>query len=85
MPPAAQQRMRQSLHQLERAFVEEAEADRLRREQAFREAQQRLSARQRERAHKRGSLRFLLLILVLLGTAVLVTIAMFQTLYLVMG
>ncbi|MGZ4271725.1 MAG: hypothetical protein ACXVFK_15625 [Solirubrobacteraceae bacterium] len=77
--------MRQSLHQLERAFVEEAEADRLRREQAFREAQQRLSARQRERAHKRGSLRFVLLILVLLGTAVLVTIAMFQTLYLVMG
>ncbi|MGZ6695663.1 MAG: hypothetical protein ACXVFL_08465 [Solirubrobacteraceae bacterium] len=77
--------MRQSLHQLERAFVEEAEADRLRREQAFREAQHRLSARQRERAHKRGSLRFVLLILVLLGTAVLVTIAMFQTLYLVMG
>jgi hypothetical protein len=82
---AAQQRMRQSLHQLERAFVEEAEADRLRREQAFREAELRLNARQRERAHKRGSLRFVLLVLTLLGTAVLVTVAMFQTLYLVMG
>ena len=82
---AAPQRMRQSLHSLERAFVEEAEADRLRREQAFREAEQRLNQRQRERAHKRGSLRFVLLCLVLLGTAVLVTIAMFQTLYLVMG
>lgn len=77
--------MRQSLHSLERAFVEEAEADRLRREQAYREAEQRLNQRQREREHKRGSLRFVLLCLVLLGTAVLVTIAMFQTLYLVMG
>ena len=82
---AAPQRMRQSLHSLERAFVEEAEADRLRREQAYREAEQRLNQRQRERAHKRGSLRFVLLCLVLLGTAVLVTIAMFQTLYIVMG
>ena len=82
---AAQQRMRQSLHSLERAFIEEAEADRLRREQAFREAELRLHQRHRERAHKQSSLRFVLLVLVLLGTAVLVTIAMFQTLYLVMG
>ena len=81
----AQQRMRQSLHSLERAFVEEAEADRLRREQAFREAEQRLHRRHRERAHKRGSLRFVLLVLTLLGTAVLVTVAMFQTLFIVMG
>jgi hypothetical protein len=82
---AAPQRMRQSLHSLERAFVEEAEADRLRRERAFREAELRLHQRHRERAHKQGSLRFVLLVLVLLGTAVLVTIAMFQTLFLVMG
>ena len=77
--------MRQSLQSLERAFVEEAEADRIRREQAYREAEQRLHQRHRERAHKRGSFRFVMLCLVLLGTAVLVTIAMFQTLYLVMG
>ena len=82
---AAQQRMRQSLHSLERAFVEEAEADRLRRERAFREAELRLHKRHRERVHKQGSLRFVLLVLMLLGTAVLVTIAMFQTLFLVMG
>ncbi|MDP9346923.1 MAG: hypothetical protein M3P44_14670 [Actinomycetota bacterium] len=82
---AAQQRMRQSLHQIERAFVEEAEADRLRREQAFREAEHRLHQRHRERVHKQGSLRFVLLVLMLLGIAVLVTIAMFQTLFLVMG
>lgn len=65
--------------------MEEAEADRLRREHSFREAEQRLHQRHRERAHKRGSLRFVLLVLTLLGTAVLVTIAMFQTLFLVMG
>jgi hypothetical protein len=37
------------------------------------------------KTHKRGSLRFALLILVLVATAVLVTVAMFETLYYVMG
>jgi 4-hydroxybenzoate polyprenyltransferase len=78
-------KMRQSLSHFERAFVEEAEADRLRRERIYREAEQRLHARRRERVHKRGSLRFALLVLVLLATAVLVTVAMFETLYIVMG
>jgi hypothetical protein len=35
--------------------------------------------------HKHGSARFVLLVLVLLGTAALVTVAMFKTLYVVMG
>jgi 4-hydroxybenzoate polyprenyltransferase len=78
-------KMRQSLSHFERAFVEEAEADRLRRERIYREAEQRLHARRRERVHKRGSLRFALLVLVLLATAVLVTVAMFETLYIAMG
>jgi 4-hydroxybenzoate polyprenyltransferase len=78
-------KMRQSLSHFERAFVEEAEADRLRRERIYRDAEQRLHARRRERVHKRGSLRFALLVLVLLATAVLVTVAMFETLYIVMG
>jgi hypothetical protein len=78
-------KMRQSLATFERAFVEEAEADRHRRERIYRQAEQRLDARRRERVHKRGSLRFALLVLVLLGTAVLVTVAMFETLYRVMG
>lgn len=78
-------RMRQSLHQLERAFVEETAADRDRRAALRRQAAQRARMRQVERVHKRGSMRFGLLVLVLVATAVLVTVAMFQTLYIVMG
>jgi hypothetical protein len=78
-------RMRQSLAQLERSFVEEAEADRIRRESLFREAAERSHRRHRERQTKLGSVRFLLLVAVLLATAALVTVAMFRTLYIVMG
>ena len=78
-------KLQQSLAAFERAFVEEVEADRLRRERIYRQAEQRLHARRRERVHKRGSLRFVLLVLVLLATAALVTVAMFKTLYVVMG
>lgn len=78
-------RMRQSIAELERAFVEEARADREKREAAQRQAA--LRARQREiaRTHKHGRLRYFALICVLIATAVLVTIAMFTTLYYVMG
>jgi hypothetical protein len=78
-------RMRQSLNQLERAFLEESVADRERRERLRRQAAQRSRQRQIERVHKRGSMRFGLLVLVLIATAVLVTVAMFETLYAVMG
>ncbi len=43
------------------------------------------SIRHRERAKKHGSLRFWLVLLTLIATAVIVTIAMFETLYYVMG
>ncbi len=72
-------KMRQDLASFERAFVEEAEADRVRRERIYREA------RRRDRVHKHGSLRFALLVVVLMATAALVTVAMFKTLYIVMG
>jgi hypothetical protein len=78
-------KLQQSLSAFERAFVEEAESDRLRRERIYRDAEQRLDQRRRERVHKRGSLRFVVLVLVLLATAALVTVAMFKTLYVVMG
>jgi hypothetical protein len=78
-------KMRQSLSAFERAFVEESEADRERGERAYRKAEQRLHQRRRQRVNKSGSLRFLLLVLVLLATAVLVTVVMFKTLYIVMG
>jgi anti-sigma-K factor RskA len=78
-------RMRQSLAQIEHEFREETEADRARREQLYLDARRRSTTRHRERAHRHGSVRFWLLVLVLLATAVLVTVAMFQALYLVMG
>jgi hypothetical protein len=78
-------RMRQSLAELEEAFVEEIEEDRERRERLARRAKMRARQRHIERAHKHGSMRFALLVLALLATAAGVTIAMFQALYYVMG
>jgi hypothetical protein len=78
-------RMRQSLAELERAFVEEAEDDRARRDRLRDAAVERSRMRSVERRHKAGSMRFLVLILVLVATAVGVTIGMFEVLYMVMG
>jgi hypothetical protein len=78
-------RMRQSFAQFEEAFLEESQADAARRERLRREAAVRSRDRQLERVHKRGTLRFMLLVLMLIATAVLVTVAMFQALYIVMG
>lgn len=77
--------MRQSIAQLERAFVEEVELDRVRREHLRHTAAQRSRSRRVQRKQQRGSLRFFLLVVSLIATAVLVTVAMFQTLYYVMG
>ena len=78
-------RMRQSFAQFEEAFLQESQADAARRERLRREAAVRSRDRQLERVHKRGTFRFLLLVVVLIATAVLVTVAMFQALYMVMG
>lgn len=78
-------RMRQSIQTFERAFVEETVADRTRRDTLRREAAQRSRQRERAQVHKRGSMRFGLLVLVLIATAALVTVVMFRTLYVVMG
>jgi hypothetical protein len=77
--------MRQNLAQFEQAFVEEIHADRERREALQRQVASRARQREITRTHKRGSMRFGLLVLVLVATAVLVTLAMFETLFLVMG
>ena len=77
--------MRQSLADIEAAFVEEIESDRERRERLQKQAIRRTQVRHRQRQHKRGSLRFWLVLLTLIATAVVVTIAMFETLYYVMG
>jgi hypothetical protein len=78
-------RMQQSLADIEEAFVEEIEEDRERRERLARRAEMRTRQRHIERSHKHGSLRFGLLVLTLIGTAVLVTWLMFWSLYQVMG
>ena len=78
-------RMRESLSELERAFLEEAQVEQVRAEQTVRSAELRMRQRQIERAHKHGTMRFVALVLALIGTAVLVTVAMFETLYYVMG
>jgi hypothetical protein len=77
--------VRQNLHQLEQAFVEETIADRERREALQRQIVTRSRKRELDKVHKKGSARFVLLCLILVATAVLVTIAMFETLYVVMG
>jgi hypothetical protein len=78
-------RMRQSIAEIEEAFFEEIEEDRERRERLRRHAEQRARHRHASRTHRHGTLRFFLVMLVLLATAVIVTIAMFRTLYIVMG
>jgi hypothetical protein len=78
-------KMRQSLAEWEQAFVKEASLDRRRRDSLRRTTEQRALKREVERRHKRGSFRFALLVLTLILTAVIVTIVMFRTLYLLLG
>ncbi len=73
-------RMRQSLAQFEAAFLEEAEDSVTRRERLRTEAAQRSKVRRVERSRKAGTVRFALLTLSIIVTAVLVTIVMFETL-----
>jgi len=78
-------KMRQSDADWEQAFVKEVSLDRRRRASLQRTAQQRMLKREAERRHKRGSVRFVLLVLTLIMTAVIVTVVMFRTLYLLLG
>lgn len=78
-------KMRQSLAQLEREFEQETQLDRDRRQHLRRAAAMRSRKRTIEREKKRSSVRFWLLVLSLIATAVIVTIAMFETLYHLLG
>jgi len=78
-------KMRQSLAQLEQEFRHEMELDRGRRESLRRRAVLRSRKRTHERERKRSSVRFWLLVLSLIATAVIVTAAMFYTLYQLLG
>ncbi len=78
-------KMRQSLAELEQEFRHEIQQDRRRQDHVMRRAVSRTRKRRRARERKRSSLRFWLLVASLIGTAVLVTIAMFETLYYLLG
>ena len=78
-------KMRQSLSDWEQAFVKEISVDRRRREELRQTAEQRARKRRVARTHRRGSMRFTLLVLTLIATAALVTVAMFRTLYWLLG
>jgi hypothetical protein len=78
-------KMRQSISELEREFLREINRDRSRRSSLHDNVELRAERRRIERQSRKGSFRFFLLALTIIGTAVLVTIAMFQTLYVVMG
>jgi len=78
-------RMRQSIAEIEEAFYEEIEEDRERRERLRRHAEQRARRRHASRTQRHGSMRYLLVLLTLFATAAVVTVAMFQVLYYVMG
>ncbi len=74
-------KMRQSLAQLEQEFRHEAQLDRSRTETLRRHAVRRSRLRTHERQKKRGSVRYWVLVLSLIATALIVTAAMFGTLY----
>ena len=78
-------KMRQSLAQLEQEFRHEIQRDRRRREHLRRTPSLRSRKRAHEREQKRSSMRFWLLVLSLVATAVIVTVAMFETLYYLLG
>jgi hypothetical protein len=81
----AAMRMRQSLAQFEEAFREEAAESVERREKLRTQSAQRARVRRVERSRKQGKLRFTLLALSIVLTAVIVTIVMFETLAMLVG
>ncbi len=78
-------RMHQPLAEFESELADQIALDRQVDEHRRRQAQVRTRRRRVEQVNRRGTMRFALLVLALLATAIGVTIAMFQTLYIVMG
>jgi hypothetical protein len=78
-------KMRQSLADWEQAFVKEITLDRHRRDSLRRTTEQRALKRDIDKRHKRGSVRYAMLVLTLILTAAIVTVVMFRTLYLLLG
>ncbi len=81
----ASMRMRQSIAEFEAAFREEAAESVVRRERLRTHAAQRSRIRRVQRQRQQGKLRFTLLALSIIVTAVVVTIVMFETLAMLAG
>ena len=78
-------RMHQPIAEFDDALREEIAIDRAVAQARIHQAQVRTRRRRVEKSKKHGTLRFWALCLLLVATAVGVTVAMFQTLYIVMG
>ena len=78
-------KMRQSLAQLEQEFHHETQLDRGRREGLHRQAAHRTRVRAGERRNKRGSVRYGMLVLAMVLTAIIVTVGMFASLYVLLS
>ena len=78
-------KMRQSLAQLEQEFHHEIRLDRNRQERLHRQAARRTRVRAVERERKLGSLRFAMLVLSMVLTALIVTAGMFASLYVLLS
>ena len=78
-------KMRQNLDDFEQAYLAEVYADRRRQDAAIKRTEQRKRTRHAQRTKRHGTLRFMLLVLAIIATAIIVTIVMFRTLYIVMG
>ena len=78
-------KMRQSLAALEEQFRHDMEQEQVQSEHLRHHAVWRTRTRRREKEKKRSSVRFWLLVASLLATAIAVTVAMFETLYYLLG
>lgn len=78
-------KMRQSLAQLEQEFLHETQRDRSRRESMRKQAIRRSRVRAVQRERKRGSMRYWMLVMSMILTALIVTAGMFASLYLLLG
>jgi hypothetical protein len=78
-------KMRQSLAQIEQEFLHETQQDRSRQESLRKQAVRRSRVRAVRRERKRGSMRYWVLVLSMVLTALVVTAGMFESLYLLLS
>jgi hypothetical protein len=78
-------RMRQSMAQLEEEFRQQIVQERMDSKRLQRDIHVRSRKRNITRERKRSSVRYWVLVAVIVATAVGVTVAMFETLYLLLG